>query len=95
MAGDAAGVGRALGTGVVRVGVGPDATPPGCVQRDEDSEGKAAVDEIINQESDDDEFIQTAITRTRKLVCSLFPLSEYILIALECRGSMVACRSQH
>ena len=73
-AGNAASVGRTLGAEMVRAGVDPNAAPPSRVQQEEDSEDETIVDEIINEDSDDDEFIQTVITKTRKRVRPLlFP----------------------
>lgn len=94
VAGSATSVGRTLGAEMVRAGIDPNAAPPSHVQQEEDSEDETIVDEIINQESDDDEFIQTVITKTRKRVRSLLFLSEYTLTALVCRRFMVVCRSQ-
>ena len=95
VAGNPTSVGRTLGAEMVRAGVDPTVAPPKRVQQEEDSEDETIVDETINQESDDDEFVQTVITKTRKRVCSLpFP-SESMLIALHCRRFTVACRSQH
>ena len=71
-AGNAASVGRTLGAEMVRAGVDPNAPPPKQVQQDEDSEDETVIDEIVNQESDDDEFIQTVITKTRKRVRHYF-----------------------
>lgn len=79
VAGSAASVGRTLGAEMVRAGIDPNVAPPRRVQQGEDSEDETIVDEIINQESDDDEFIQTVITKTRKRVCP-FLLGGYTLI---------------
>ena len=92
VAGNAASVGRTLGAEMVRAGVDPS---PARVLQEEDSEDETIVDETINQESDDDEFIQTVITKTRKRVRSLLSLGGYMLIALGCRRFPVVCRSQH
>ena len=80
VAGSAASVGRTLGAEMVRAGIDPNVTPPRRVQQEDDSEDETIVDETINQESDDDEFIQTVITKTRKRVCSLPLLGGYTLI---------------
>jgi len=93
--GNATSVGRTLGAEMVRAGIDPNVAPPRLVQQEEDSEDETIVDETINQESDDDEFIQTVITKTRKRVRSLHFLGEYTLIALGSRRFTVACRSQH
>lgn len=79
VAGSAASVGKTLGAEMVRAGIDPNVAPPRRVQQGEDSEDETIVDEIINQESDDDEFIQTVITKTRKRVCP-FLLGGYTLI---------------
>ena len=94
VAGNAASVGRTLGAEMFRAGVDPNHAPLRHVQQEEDSEDEAIVDEIINQESDDDEFIQTVITKTRKRVRPLPSLSVFILIALGCRSPMAVCRFQ-
>ena len=73
-AGTASSVGRTLGAEMVRAGIDPHAAPPTHAQKDEEDE--TIVDEIINQESDDDEFIQTVITKTRKRVRSSPSLDE-------------------
>jgi hypothetical protein len=61
--------------------------PPRPVQQEEDSEDETIVDEIINQESDDDEFIQTVITKTRKRVCPYSSSVEYTYNYLSAEGS--------
>lgn len=94
VAGSAASVGKTLGAEMVRAGIDPNATPSTRVQQEEDSEDETIVDETINQESDDDEFIQTVITKTRKRVRSSRFLRGYTLTDLECRRFMVVCRSQ-
>lgn len=66
--GSATSVGRTLGAEMVRAGVDPNAVPSRRSQQQEDSEDETVIDETINQESDDDEFIQTVITKTRKRV---------------------------
>jgi hypothetical protein len=77
VAGSAASVGKTLGAEMVRAGVDPSVcSPKTCPQQDEDSEDETIVDETINQESDDDEFIQTVITKTRKRVRSLRSLAD-------------------
>jgi len=93
--GNATSVGRTLGAEMVRAGIDPNVAPPRRVQQEEDSEDETIVDETINQESDDDEFIQTVITKTRKRVPSMLFLSEYMLIARGCRRCTDACRSRH
>ena len=90
-AGTAASVGRTLGAEMVRAGIDPDAAPP---RQEEDSEGETVIDETVNQESDDDEFIQTVITKTRKRVRSSLFLSVFVLITLECRRFTVVCQFQ-
>jgi hypothetical protein len=94
VAGNAASVGKTLGAEMVRAGVDPSSAPPKRVQQDEESEDETIVDETIDQESDDDEFIQTVITKTRKRVRFLRFLGGHMLIALERRRFMVACRSR-
>jgi len=94
VAGSAASVGRTLGAEMVRAGVDPNSAPSKHTQQEEDSEDETIVDETINQESDDDEFIQTVITKTRKRVRSLHFLGGYMLTVLECRRPTVVCRSQ-
>jgi len=91
--GNATSVGRTLGAEMVRAGIDPNVAPPR--QQEEDSEDETIVDETINQESDDDEFIQTVITKTRKRVRFLHFLGEYTLIALGYRRFTGACRFQH
>jgi predicted nuclease with TOPRIM domain len=88
--GNATSVGRTLGAEMVRAGVDPNAPPS---KNEEESEGET-FDETINQESDDDEFIQTVITKTRKRVCASPFLSSHMLITLECRRFTVVCRFQ-
>jgi len=94
VAGNAASVGRTLGAEMVRAGVDPSAAPPRRILEEEDSEDETIVDELINQESDDDEFIQTVITKTRKRVRSLLFPFECVPIVLECRRFTDVCRSQ-
>lgn len=90
--GNAASVGRTLGAEMVRAGVDPNAAPS---REEEDSEDETIVDEIINQESDDDEYIQTVITKTRKRVRSSPFIVLFTLITLEYRNPMVVCRFRH
>lgn len=94
VAGSAASVGRTLGAEMVRAGVDPNVAPSRHSPQEEDSEDETIVDETVNQGSDDDEFIQTVITKTRKRVCPLF-LPGGIMLSLECRRLTAVCLSQH
>ena len=55
---------------MVRAGIDPHVAPPTHAQKGEEEEDESIVDKIIDQESDDDEFIQTVITKSRKRVRS-------------------------
>ena len=90
--GNTASVGKTLGAEMVRAGVDPNADPPENAQQEEESEDETIVDEIINQESDDGEYIQTVITKTRKRVSPPPLLAERALIILDCRRYMAACQ---
>ena len=91
--GNAASVGRTLGAEMVRAGVDPNGDPSLPPKQEEESGDETIVDEIINQESDDDEFIQTVITKTRKRVRSFPFFGECELTVLEYRKFMAVCRS--
>lgn len=95
VAGNAASVGKTLGAEMVRAGVDPNAPPPPeRAEQEEGSEDETIVDEIIDRESDDDEYIQTVITKTRKRVRSSPFIAEYTPIIFEYRRLMVVCRFQ-
>ena len=93
--GNASSVGKTLGAEMVRAGVDPNAPPQNSTQQEEESEDETIVDETINQESSDGEYIQTVITKTRKRVRSPPFFAGYTLTILECRRFMAGCRFQH
>lgn len=89
--GNPASVGKTLGAEMARAGVDPNAPQ----KQEEESEDETIVDETINQESDDDEYIQTVITKTRKRVCPPSFSAKYTLIIPERRSPTVVCPFQH